>query len=71
MCLSSEAFALFLNIIGASLMTQGDARVTIHATDGDVIWHEVAGNEWCTGAPYIQAGLSFDAHRGALPFTAR
>jgi hypothetical protein len=71
MCLSAEAFALFLNIIGAGLMTPGDARITVHATEGDVVWHEVAAGEWCTGAPYLQAGLVFDPQSGALPFTAR
>ncbi|KIC50417.1 hypothetical protein [Tateyamaria sp. ANG-S1] len=51
MCLTTEALAAFLNILGMAYVT-GDAHtITVHATAGDVEWHYVV-NEWCTGAPH-------------------
>ena len=50
MCLSSEAFALFLTMIGAGVVTSEDARITVHATDGDVEW-QIVDDKWCTDAP--------------------
>ncbi|WP_167853544.1 hypothetical protein [Roseovarius aestuariivivens] len=50
MCLTTEAFALFLNIIGAEVLTAETDAVTIHATAGDVIWERVE-DRWCTDAP--------------------
>ena len=58
MCLKTEAFALFLNVIGMGLVT-GDANtVTIHATSGDVTWHAVV-DEWCTAAPFAGRDVPF------------
>ncbi|MEQ9259430.1 MAG: hypothetical protein RIG84_10040 [Roseovarius sp.] len=56
MCLSIEAFALFLNILGADLTTRESAIVTVHATDGDVIWRRVE-DMWCTEAPHAEGRL--------------
>ena len=50
MCLTSEAFALFLTMIGAGVVTSEDATVTVHATEGDVRWH-IVDDKWCTDAP--------------------
>ena len=49
MCLSSEAFALFLTMLGAEVVTSEEARITIHATQGDVEWTRVE-DRWCTDA---------------------
>ncbi len=50
MCLSPEALALFLNLIGHSLVISTPEHITIHATAGDVVWSAV-GDEWCTTGP--------------------
>ena len=50
MCLTAEALALFLNLIGHSIVTTTPAQITVHATEGDVIWRPVR-DEWCTTAP--------------------
>lgn len=70
MCLTNEAFAVFLNLIGAGLVTQDGTTVTIHATEGDVTWHAVV-DEWCTAAPYASLELPFLATAEAQPFTLR
>ena len=51
MCLTTEAFALFLTILGSDIVTADTTRVTVHATSGDVAWHAVV-DEWCTAAPF-------------------
>ena len=50
MCLTPEAFALFLNLIGSSIVTTTPDLIIVHATEGDVVWHAVA-DEWCTTGP--------------------
>ena len=58
MCLTTEAFAVFLNILGLGLVS-GDAHsVTVHATAGDVAWYAVV-DEWCTAAPHAGRPLPF------------
>ncbi|WP_420556613.1 hypothetical protein [Roseovarius sp.] len=49
MCLSAEALALFLTMIGADVVTSETARITVHATEGDVEWRRV-DDKWCTDA---------------------
>ncbi|MGK7653920.1 MULTISPECIES: hypothetical protein [unclassified Roseovarius] len=46
MCLTSEAFALFLTTIGASILSTEAGTVTVHATEGDIAWVAV-GDRWC------------------------
>ena len=58
MCLTTEAFAVFLTILGAQLATPDGQRVTVHATEGDVVWHAVV-DDWCTSAPYPDGYLPF------------
>ncbi|MDD9724871.1 hypothetical protein PVV74_05350 [Roseovarius sp. SK2] len=70
MCLSNEAFALFLNMIGTGIFTIEGTTVTVHATEGDVTWHEVV-DEWCTAAPYTEARLPFTTAPLKQPFTMR
>lgn len=50
MCLTPEALALFLNLIGHSMVTSTPDLITVHATNGDVAWVAVA-DEWCTTGP--------------------
>ena len=52
MCLTTEAFALFLSILGSDMVTADGHRVTVHATQGDVRWHAVV-DDWCTAAPFV------------------
>lgn len=66
MCLTTEAFALFLTILGADLTTPENQRVTVHASQGDVVWHAVV-DEWCTSAPYPDGHLPFLAKAETLP----
>lgn len=58
MCLTTEAFALFLNVIGMGIVTAEANTVTIHATSGDVSWHAVV-DEWCTSAPFAGRDVPF------------
>lgn len=70
MCLTTEAFALFLNLISAGHFTHDGPAVTIHATAGDVTWHKVV-DDWCTAAPYGQGQLPFMVAAEKQPFTMR
>lgn len=70
MCLTNEAFALFLNLIGAGLMTHEGPTITIHATEGDVTWHAVV-NDWCTAAPYPEGYVPFMMASEKQPFVMR
>jgi hypothetical protein len=70
MCLTTEAFALFLNLIGAAVTTHDGPTVTIHATQGDVTWHAVV-DDWCTAAPYAESPLPFMVAADKQPFTMR
>ena len=46
MCLTTEALAVFLNlIIASSGMTMSEDRIIIHATDRDTHW-VLAEGEW-------------------------
>lgn len=70
MCLSAEAFAVFLNLLGASVVTTDIHQVTVHATRGDVTWH-ASVDDWCTAAPYTAETLPFLTATTKVPFTAR
>ena len=48
MCLTSEAFGLFLSIISLSHVTVEEDRVTIHTPEKDVQWHATGTDVWCT-----------------------
>lgn len=50
MCLTSEAFGLFLSIISLSHVTVEEDLVTIHTPDRDVEWHATGSDVWCTPA---------------------
>jgi hypothetical protein len=60
MCLSAEALALFLNIIGSDLVSTEAGRITVHATDGDVTYvsHD---DKWCTMGPQLDQAARFEA----------
>lgn len=47
MCLTLEALVLFLNILGPDVVTTEADAITVHAADGDVVWHP-SGELWCT-----------------------
>ena len=50
MCLTPEALALFLNLIGHSLITSTPDQITVHATQGDVVW-SATQEVWGTTGP--------------------
>ncbi|WP_299784768.1 hypothetical protein [uncultured Marivita sp.] len=52
MCLTVEAFALFLNMIAVPEITSEPGRIVVHATTRDAHWVAVE-DEWCTMAPQI------------------
>ncbi len=52
MCLSTEALALFLNLLPAALIGSEPGRVIIHSEAGDAHWVARA-DEWCTMAPQL------------------
>ena len=47
MCMSLEALALFLNIIDPDIVSSEPGFITVHATEGDVVYVEQDEN-WCT-----------------------
>lgn len=47
MCLTTEAFALFLNLISSDLITSEPGRITINAEVAKVRWI-ATGEHWCT-----------------------
>ena len=52
MCLSIEAFALFLNLLPIGLVDQTPERVVIAASAGEAHWVPVE-DRWCTMAPQL------------------
>lgn len=59
MCLTPEALALFLNLIGHSMVTSTPEHITVHATQGDVVWIAV-GEQWCTTGPVDDRRARFE-----------
>ena len=49
MCLSLEALVLFLNLIGSDIVSTAGEAITVHATEGDVVW-TASGEVWCADA---------------------
>jgi len=60
MCLSTEAFALFLNLLAFDMLTMEPQRVIVHAAVRDAHWVAV-DDRWCTMAPQIDRLARFDA----------
>lgn len=50
MCLTAEAFALFLNMISVPEITTEPGRIILHAQARDAHWIAVE-DHWCTKAP--------------------
>ena len=50
MCLTTEAFAMFLNVIGLGLVSGDADTMIVHASTADVTWTAI-GDHWCTTAP--------------------
>lgn len=48
MCLSSQAFGLFLSVIGLNQVSVETGKVTIHTPTQDVYWVAVGTEHWCT-----------------------
>ena len=47
MCLSSNAFALFLSLLSPEIVSTSPGEITIHAAVADKTWERV-GAPWCT-----------------------
>ncbi|MBO6882253.1 MAG: hypothetical protein JJ869_01580 [Marivita sp.] len=60
MCLTAEAFALFLNMILVPEITSEPGRIIVHAETRDAHWVTVE-DEWCTMAPHIDRMERFAA----------
>lgn len=56
MCISPEALALFLNLIGYDIVTSEPGRIIVHAEARDAHWVAV-GERWCTIAPQLDAAM--------------
>lgn len=52
MCLSAEAFALFLNVFLLENLTTEPGHIVIHAEVRDAHWILVE-DRWCTDAPQV------------------
>ncbi|MCK0149586.1 hypothetical protein MWU54_06105 [Marivita sp. S6314] len=52
MCLTAEAFALFLNMLAVPELTSEPGRIIIHAQARDTHWIAVE-DTWCTRAPQL------------------
>ncbi|MGR3804303.1 hypothetical protein [Marinibacterium profundimaris] len=63
MCLSTQALVMFLNLIGADIVTSEPGRIVVHATTADVHWVARAdeADRWCTMGPQIDRLARFDA----------
>jgi len=59
MCLTAEALALFLNLIGMDLVIADPGRIVVAAEAGDVHWVLTAEDEWCTMAPQLDRMARF------------
>ena len=62
MCLTAEAFSIFLSIISLNNISVDEGRVTIHTPQSDVVWLAV-GAQWCTSRP----GTERLANASSLP----
>lgn len=62
MCLTAEAFALFLNLIMVPEITSEPGRIIVHAATRDAHWVAV-DDKWCTMAPQIDRMERFAALR--------
>lgn len=58
MCLTTEALALFVNLISLDLIDTMPDRIVIRAETRDVHWVAV-GEQWCTMAPQIDRLIRF------------
>jgi hypothetical protein len=52
MCLTTEAIALFLNLLDPEVISMEAGQITIHATERDAVWVQVE-EKWCTEAPEL------------------
>lgn len=59
MCMTTEFFALFLNILGADMVSMAPERITVHATEADAVW-VARDDKWCTMAPQIDRMARFE-----------
>jgi hypothetical protein len=58
MCLSAEAFALFLAVLSPEIVEAGEGRVTINGSAERTVWTRVA-ETWCLLDPAeTEAGIA-------------
>jgi len=60
MCLTTEALALFLNLIAFDLVASAPDRIIVRAETRDAHWVAHDG-EWCTMAPQLDRMARFSA----------
>lgn len=58
MCMTTAALTVFLNIIGAEMVTNAPGLIKVAAHEGPVYWVQ-AGDSWCTEAPQLDKAARF------------
>lgn len=58
MCLTVTAFAFFLNLLPADIVSAEPGRITVQANVSDVLWEE-RPEAWCTHGPQIDRAARF------------
>ncbi|MGH1355664.1 MAG: hypothetical protein ACRBBS_11365 [Thalassovita sp.] len=59
MCLTTEAIALFLNLLDPEVISMEAGQITIHASERDAVWVQIE-EKWCTQAPMLDRQARFD-----------
>ncbi|MEO1679447.1 MAG: hypothetical protein AAFU80_14950 [Pseudomonadota bacterium] len=59
MCMTTEALAMFLNILAFDLIETAPGQITIHADAADAVWI-ASDDQWCTDAPQIDRMARID-----------
>ncbi len=54
MCLTHASLYLFLSLLDPTIIEPAKTQITIHATEGDVIWF-ARGETWCKAGPGYRA----------------
>ena len=58
MCMTALSLSVFLNIIGPDRVSTEPGFITIHATEGPVLWVQ-SDEMWCTQAPQTDRMAQF------------
>lgn len=59
MCMTTEAIALFLNLLDPEVISMEAGQIIIHASERDAVWVQT-DDKWCTDAPHLDRVARFD-----------